>query len=444
MKNLHVQEVNLRRPLYWFAQKTRDKFAQNAIWIFVGQIFCHLLRACYFLIIARLLGAEQYGVFIGVVALVAVTAPFSSLGSVSLLIKNVSRDKSVFREYWGNALLMNTVSGCVLVTIVYIVARLILPAHVSALLILAVAIADLVFNRMLDNSAAAFQAFDMLHITARLYVCQGLFKLLGAVALVVLVHRPSATSWAISYLLAAAASAWAGVALTSRRLGAPVLATHFIRREAAEGLYFSGGQASETIYNDIDKTMLTALAALHGAGIYAAAYRIIDVAFVPINSLLWASYSRFFIKGNAGINSSSAYAKQLLSRASVYSVVASLGLFVCAPLAPRVLGAQYLQTVEALRWLAPIPVLRMIHRFLGFSLAGAGFQGARTLAQFGVAIVNVLLNLWLIPLYSWRGAGWSSLASDGLLVVTLSLITFSLRRQQSRTIAQAEVVPAAQ
>src|SRR2546430_17594455 len=166
MKNLHVQEVNLRRPLSWFAQKTRDKFAQNAIWIFVGQIFCHLLRACYFLIIARLLGAEQYGVFIGVVALVAVTAPFSSLGSVSLLIKNVSRDKSVFREYWGNALLMNTVSGCVLVTIVYIVARLILPAHVSALLILAVSISGLVFNRMLYNRAAGFQAFDMPHITA--------------------------------------------------------------------------------------------------------------------------------------------------------------------------------------------------------------------------------------------------------------------------------------
>src|SRR2546430_5019514 len=184
MKNLHVQEVNLRRPLSWFAQKTRDKFAQNAIWIFVGQIFCHLLRACYFLIIARLLGAEQYGVFIGVVALVAVTAPFSSLGSVSLLIKNVSRDKSVFREYWGNALLMNTVSGCVLVTIVYIVARLILPAQVSPLLILAVAIAGLGFNRMLDNSAAAFPAFDMLHLTARVYLFPGVFSFVRGIALV--------------------------------------------------------------------------------------------------------------------------------------------------------------------------------------------------------------------------------------------------------------------
>jgi O-antigen/teichoic acid export membrane protein len=36
-----------------------------------------------------------------------------------------------------------------------------------------------------------------------------------------------------------------------------------------------------------------------------------------------------------------------------------------------------------------------------------------------VAAINVLLNLWLIPAYSWRGAAWASLLTDGLLAISL-------------------------
>ena len=422
----------------------RSRFAKNTFWILAGQVSCQCLRAFYFLIIARLLGAEQYGLFVGVVALVAVAVPFSSLGSTSLLIKNVARDGSVFSKYWGNALFLNLVSGSLLVLMAWLAARLLLPRHISLLLIFCVAVGDLIFTRLLDNSAAAFQAFESLHVTAQLYLLAGVARLLGAIALLVLVPRPTATAWAVVYLVAAGVSAMVGIALVGKRLGRPQLALRLLRPEALEGVYFSCGQSTETIYNDIDKTMMTAFSSLQSAGIYAAAYRIIDVAFVPVNSLLWASYSHFFVKGAAGIESSVAYAKRLLSRAGAYSIAASLGLFVCAPLVPHIIGAQYLHTAEAMRWLAAIPILRMFHRFLAYSLAGAGYQGARTAAQAGVAVVNVFLNLWLIPAYSWRGAAWSSLACDGLLAISLFLITSFIRRQQNRTVAAPAIVPVAE
>jgi O-antigen/teichoic acid export membrane protein len=120
-----------------------------------------------------------------------------------------------------------------------------------------------------------------------------------------------------------------------------------------------------------------------------------------------------------------------------------MGLFVFAPLVPHLLGTQYLQTAEALRWLSPILLIRTAHRFLSNSLTGAGFQGLRTAAQGGVAFFNVLLNLWLIPDYSWRGAAWSSLASDALLLVSLALLTLWLRRQETRTMRAQEIASAA-
>ena len=67
--------------------------------------------------------------------------------------------------------------------------------------------------------------------------------------------------------------------------------------EFVEGLYFSTSLSAQNIYNDIDKTMLARMATLDAVGIYAAAYRLIDVAFIPVRSLLYAGYTDFFRAG---------------------------------------------------------------------------------------------------------------------------------------------------
>jgi O-antigen/teichoic acid export membrane protein len=93
-----------------------------------------------------------------------------------------------------------------------------------------------------------------------------------------------------------------------------------------------------------------------------------------------------------------------------------------------VLGHKYDDVVPAVRWLAVIPFLRCFHAFLADALAGANMQGRRTVIQIGVAVVNVLLNLWILPRWSWRGAAWTSIASDALLAISLWLcIQLTLR-----------------
>ena len=71
-------------------------------------------------------------------------------------------------------------------------------------------------------------------------------------------------------------------------------------------------------------------------------------------------------------------------------------------------------------------MLKTFHYFAADSLTGAGYQGVRTAVQVGIAVFNVLVNLWIIPAYGWRGAAWSSLASDGLLAVILWMIALRL------------------
>ena len=85
-----------------------------------------------------------------------------------------------------------------------------------------------------------------------------------------------------------------------------------LREDVAEGVFFSIAGSATTIYNDIDKIMLSRLADLASTGVYAAAYRVIDVSMTPIRSLAAAAYPRFFRKGMDGIGATYAYALALM------------------------------------------------------------------------------------------------------------------------------------
>jgi O-antigen/teichoic acid export membrane protein len=420
----------------WIARVRQSALARNSIWMFLGYGVRIIVQAGYFVLIARALGPHEYGAFVGATALIAIVGPFAGVGGGNLLVKNVSRDKSLFPVYWGNALLLLALSGVVLLGAVVAVAHLILPPAIPLLLVVLICLSDLVGARITDIAAQAFQAMDQLGYTANFSLLPYLLRMISAALVFAFWHRASAMTWGWFYLGSTVVSCTIAVAVTNWKLGTPKLDVARIPPELKEGFYFGAGLSAQTIYNDIDKTMLASLSTLDATGIYAAAYRVIDVAFTPVKSVLYAAYSNFFRNGKHGIAAGYSYAKQLMPRMIGYSVLAFAGLYLLAPLFPLVIGKEFARTVEALRWLAILPLLKTVHYFLADSLSGAGYQGIRAAGQIFVALINVGLNFWLIPLYSWRGAAWSSLACDGLLAVVMYCILVSVKSKEARLSTQ--------
>jgi O-antigen/teichoic acid export membrane protein len=132
----------------------------------------------------------------------------------------------------------------------------------------------------------------------------------------------------------------------------------------------------------------------------------------------------------------------LILHALGYATLISMALLAGAGIVPYVLGGEYRLTVEALRWLAILPMLRVVHVFLSDALAGAGHQGLKACIQIGVAVFNVLINLWIIPAYSWRGAAWSSIASDALLAGAIGAVVLTLSRRSRGGTSDAEILEA--
>lgn len=401
----------------------RSLVARNTLWMLLGFGFRLGIQFLYFVLLARILGPEQYGAFVGVVALVMVLSPFASWGSGNILIKYASRDPELFQMYWGAALATTLASGGALAALAFLLSGLLFGWQTALALALPIALGDLIGIRLADVSGQAFQSRERLSRTSALWVLMSTSRLLGVLVLYAL-PEANAAQWALLYAGSGLLAGALGVAWVAWELGFGPLSLGPMRGEWREGFYFAISLAAQGAYNDLDKTLLSRLVSDVVAGGYAAAYRVLDAAFVPMRALLYATYPRFFREGKRGLEGSRAFALRLLPfglAAGGLGAALALGL---APLLPVLLGPEYALSAAVLPLLAPILLFRALHYLAADALTGAGYQGLRSAVQVGVAFLNLGLNLWWIPLFGWRGAVWSSLASDGLLAASLWVVLF--------------------
>ncbi|MBE9170324.1 oligosaccharide flippase family protein [Pleurocapsales cyanobacterium LEGE 06147] len=411
----------------------KKSLVRNTLWELVAKFFTLAIQAAYFVIITRVLGTENYGSFIGITGLAAIAFPFTTVGSGHLLIQYVSRDRKLFSTYWGNALVIVSIVSFSLAILLFLLSPLIFPATIELSAIFMILVADLTGLAIFIVSAQAFMSVNLLQKSSLLQVFSSITKLIAAFILAIFVQRASLVSWSFLYLISAIITALISIFIVNKLLGKPKPSIPKIKSQIKEGVYFSIGESANNINTNIDKTMLASISTLEATGLYGAAYRFIQVGSVPISALLSASYPKFFQQGAFGINACVMLAKRLLPIVVIYGILSWIGYVLIAPWIPSILGEEYQTATTALLWLAPVTFIGALQQLLADTLTGAGFQKVRSSIQVVTAISNALLNLWLIPSYSWLGATWATLASESFRIVCLLLavIFFSYQQKQS-------------
>jgi O-antigen/teichoic acid export membrane protein len=405
--------------------------ARNIGWMLMGNGSRLVLQVGTFVLITRVLGSAGFGAFAGVLALVSLVVPFVGLGAGNVLVKNTARDPTAFAASWRAVLRVTALSGTALFLATLALAPLLLPPTVPLALVVAVAGSDLLVAGFYDASWKAYQAFNLLRRVAQLHLLLSLFKLGAAVVLGTLVAAPSPAVWGLLYAGCTLAVTLVAVLVTHREVVAPAARGEAPPFSPVEGFYFSTSLAAQNVYNDLDKTMLARMSTLEATGIYAAAYRLVEMAYLPVRSMFYAAYANFFQHGERGVRASLRFGRSLMPLGLGYAALAALAILLAAPLIPLLSGTAYQEAADAARWLALIPLLRATHHFAADILSGAGHQGPRTLLQLVVAAANVLFNLWLIPAYGWKGAAWASVLSDGLLALLLWCTVWAMVRREA-------------
>jgi O-antigen/teichoic acid export membrane protein len=407
--------------------------ARNSLWMLVGQGSSLIAQAGYFIVIARLLGSLEYGILVGAAACVGIISQYGSFGSGLLFLRYVSPDHTLFRRYWGNILLSSLLFGSLLVLILALVCPWFLH-NIDVRLIVLVAIGDCVCGQLSTATSQVFQAFEKMRYAAVLSLIASCFRFFLAVALLVTMHRANALQWAVASLVVSVATAVVAVTIVTRHFGTPQFSPKLFVQRVREGLIFAVSGSTTSIYNDVDKAMLAHFGMNAATGIYTMAYRLVDISTLPIRSIHAAAFPRFFQHGanSGGVLATEPFAKKLLRKTSLLGAGVAIVLFIVAPQIPHILGKGFAPSVLALRWLCLIPLFRSFHLSAGDALAGAGKQSLRLVFQMIAATLNISLNLYLIPRFSWLGAAWASLATDAMLGVMLWSV---LARLKYKTLA---------
>ena len=414
-----------------FSKAWNNSLARNAGWMFMGQGMSVVIQGVYFIVLARLLDSFQYGVYVGAAALVGIVGQYSTLGSGMVFLRYVSADHKKFAPYWGNVIMSTFGMGGLLIIGLHFEGHRFVGAD-SAAIVTFVAVSECICARLAESTGQIFQTFEKLRITATLSMVVSAFRLMFAVGMLLVLHKANAHQWVIASLAVSLVGTTIAVALVTYHYGPPKFDLGLFRKSIGEGFGFAVAYSTTSIYNDIDKTMLSKYGFTEATGIYAMAYRVIDISTLPIRSIHSAAMPRFFRKGFDGVEHTVEFAKKILKKTSLFGIGASVVMFATAPLIPHIIGKSFARSTFALQWLCLLPLLRSCHLSAGDAISGAGYQNFRTASQFVAAGFNFGVNLYLIPRYSWRGAAWSSLATDGGLAIMNWTVLLYLNRRDKR------------
>jgi O-antigen/teichoic acid export membrane protein len=404
--------------------------------MFLGQGASLVSQSLYFICLGQLLGSTQYGIYVGAVALVALLAQYSALGSHSVFLRYVSPKPDNFKRYWANVVVTTTVLGSVFVVLLTWIGPRVANSC-SHGMIACVAVGDCMCAQLTLGAGRVFQALERMRVTAMLNLLTNLLRAALAATLLWTVHRATAREWVWATMLVSALASVTAVTLVTKYFGKPELSSRLLRARAGEGLVFALSYSTTGIYNDVDKAMLAHYGMNLANGIYSMAYRVVDVGMMPISAIHTAAFPRFFKKGVEGAESTCAFAQRILKRTAPMGLALAAVMWVAAGTIPHVVGGSFAQSTTALRWLCLLPLFRGFHMSAGDALSGAGHQKLRLSTQTFAAAFNFGTNLYLIPHFGWCGAAWSSLATDGMLGILNWAVLLSVQAKQIAVTAPA-------
>ncbi|MFS0836750.1 oligosaccharide flippase family protein [Paenibacillus sp. 1P03SA] len=415
-----------------------SKVGRNTVWMFIAIGGRTLFQALYVILLAKMLGPQDFGSFMAIIALFTMIIPFIDIGESNVLIMKVARKPEQFSVYFGSTLFSLLTGSLILGSLTVLISSYLY--HTTLLIIILLTLGELIIGKFIEIIGKCFQAFELLSFTAFINVLVSFLKVLSILVILIFNGQVTLEIFSWYYLSTNLIVAVTGYFLVLKKLGRPQLNLVHLKDDIKDGMHFAVGTTSKTIYSELDKVMLNGFVSAEITGIYSAASKIINLTFTPIQALLTATYARFFRYGSKDIANTYHFGKRITRITALYGLSIAILIWICAPLVPLVLGQGYASTVEVLYYLSLIPFLQSIYYPLSDVLTGAGYQSYRSYIQVAAVVLNVGLNVILIPLLSWKGAALSAIISQVFICASIAIFLFLLfKRSKAKRLSNVEI-----
>jgi len=398
------------------------RVAKNTAYLALADVTSKILGFLFYLLAARSLGVEQYGVLSFAVAFTAMFAVLTDLGLGTVTAREIARDRDVASRFVSNVLAMKLLASvavilviCVLVNIIGYPATTIRVVYICSFYVLG--------NAMASYYCWVFQGFERMDYVAVTRIMQATVLAVGAV---LMMQRGAVVErYALMYAGAWLTSALLAGAIAAARLVRPGLA--FVPREWWRLLRPSlplGLTAMFTMfYYWNGTTLLSRFRGYEAVGVYSAAFRLaMGLAFAGLafSGGVFPLFSRLFLNDPGR----SARALELALRYMIMLVlpVAAFGVAFAGPIINFLYGSGYHGAAPLLSVICWWGLFACLNSLLSNYFISTDRPASVTL-QTGLALgVNLVLNLVLIPALGAVGAALSIVVAEASSLLFLAVL----------------------
>jgi O-antigen/teichoic acid export membrane protein len=398
---------------------------RNAASLASAQIVMKFAGLLVTILVARSLHADGFGRFASAWSYGMLVGVLADGGLAYFVALEVSRVPRTARRFVWTALALRSLicaAGLTIAALALPLLRFDGPLALAAMVFAVSAILD----GLTSQALAFYRATARMHVEAKV-VSFGRIFIVATTGVALLIH-PSVLSFALAQATASAATVVLAL-LTLRADAPPALPrVRALRAIAVGALPFAASGLLSYVFFRIDTLMLRAFGIADAAiGAYSAAYRIMEAPRTVFGSvaagILPAATSLGHPRSREELRRLAATATALV----LWMVVPAVLVFALAPEAMirLIFGHGFSGAALLLMVLSPMPILMALDAVLGSLLNALGVQKMVTGVFALCAIVNVGLNVGLIPPYGALGA---AIATVGTEVVELAAFAVLVAR----------------
>ena len=397
-------------------------FAGNAFWMLASDLVSKVASFVLVVILARGLGAEQYGYFNFAVSFVPIFLVVGSLGVDVGVIRDVARNRDRVSRVFASGLTLRAGFGVIALVLSGAIGLIVLDQR-QALVALLVVGAALFLDEMSRFTGTVFKAFERMRLHA----------------FVVLVNRVLSTALAGVALAAGGGLAVIAGAYLVGSLGALLFAWIALRRyfppihlrDAArdemkallkQGVHVGVASTVNMLTFRLDAVLLGILRGPISVAMYGVAYRFFE-------SFLFVSWSLSNVvlpriaRADRGEEASVPFQMALGLTLIAYLPLAAGAPFAADWVVTTLFSDRYANAAPAVMWLTGALVFYGIAYLARMATIGLGHR--KGIAQIALAalVINAGLNIALIPNYGFMAAAVVTFATE-VLEAALLLIAF--------------------
>jgi O-antigen/teichoic acid export membrane protein len=390
--------------------------AKNSLVLQVARTSSMAMGLFYTIYMARYLGTEGYGMISFALALAGIFSIFADFGLTTLTTREVSKDTSRSGEYFSQIALIK-LPLVITASLIIIILISVFGYPEKTVRVVSLITISFVFSSFIGLFNSIFQAHQEMEFISIGTVLYSLVLLTGT--LIAINYRMDITAFALLYCIAnMIVLAYCTAIYLRKRFKFNVhFSPEFCKRAIIEAWPMGAMALCIVIYFRISTVILSIVKGEAAVGIYSAAYTLSEMTtLVPgiFVASIFPIISKYYGKRTSF---NFVYERSVKYLCYMALPMALIVMIWSGPIISLVYGDAFSGSTTALQiliWAAAIMYVTMV---IGTVFVSANLQMANMNITIATAILNIALNLLLIPTYGYVGASFITIVTEAFGLV---------------------------